>query len=95
MPRFYDSMAWRRARRAVLRRAWRCARCGAIAEHVDHIVPIADGGALLDAENLQPLCAPCHNAKSATERAARDARGKRQEPTFATGAGLAAARTRQ
>ena len=33
---------------------------------VDHITPINDGGTN-EWANLQPLCAPCHNRKTATE----------------------------
>lgn len=46
-----------------------CRFCGA--DHdltVDHIWEIADGGALYDHDNLQTLCAPCHDGK--TEAAA-------------------------
>ena len=47
----------------------RCEASGRIveAEHVDHIVSLARGGARLDATNCQPLCAPCHSVKTATE----------------------------
>lgn len=41
---------------------------------VDHIVPITQGGALLDPQNLQPLCADCHARKTAHENATRDAK---------------------
>ena len=37
-------------------------------ELVDHIIPIAEGGALYDLENLQSLCAACHNKKHAEGR---------------------------
>lgn len=35
------------------------------AKHVDHVVPVARGGAELDASNLQSLCHPCHSRKTA------------------------------
>lgn len=35
---------------------------------VDHIIPIAAGGAKLSPRNLQSLCAQCHNRKSAIEK---------------------------
>jgi 5-methylcytosine-specific restriction protein A len=38
---------------------------------VDHVVPIKDGGARLDWANLESLCVPCHNRKTATETAQR------------------------
>ena len=37
------------------------------AKHVDHIVDIADGGAMYDLDNLQPLCIPCHSRKTASK----------------------------
>ena len=37
-------------------------------EEVDHIVPIRQGGAEYDWNNLQSLCKSCHARKSAKER---------------------------
>lgn len=34
---------------------------------VDHIIPIKQGGTLLEDSNLQALCASCHRAKSTCE----------------------------
>jgi 5-methylcytosine-specific restriction protein A len=50
-----------------------CVHCEAvgrttIATEIDHIIPIAAGGADAD-HNLQPLCHDCHARKTATERA--------------------------
>ena len=45
----------------------RCQGCGAVATEVDHITPLADGGAELDPANLQSLCQSCHAAKTAAE----------------------------
>ncbi len=43
-----------------------------LAEDVDHMIPIADDGAVHDRENLISLCRPCHNGlKRAMERFAR------------------------
>ena len=44
-------------------------RMGVIASatDVDHIVPIADGGAPLDQANLQSLCHECHSRKTIAE----------------------------
>lgn len=39
----------------------RCARCGAPASEVDHVVPLARGGGN-EVANMRPLCAPCHRA---------------------------------
>lgn len=38
-----------------------------LAEHVDHVVPLAAGG-MNDESNLQPLCQACHNRKTANEK---------------------------
>ncbi|MGG7572565.1 HNH endonuclease [Streptomyces sirii] len=43
-----------------------CVACGAPWEHVDHIVPLARGGAH-SIDNLQPLCAACNLSKSARD----------------------------
>jgi len=37
------------------------------ADEVDHIVPLSRGGGD-ERSNLQPLCRPCHAAKTARER---------------------------
>ena len=77
MSRFYDSSAWRRfARRVLLDERPLCRICedagrSVLAEHVDHIVPLSEGGEALDASNLQPLCAPCHSRKTAADQGKR------------------------
>lgn len=45
-----------------------CSRHGRVtaAKHVDHVVRKADGGTD-DESNLQALCVPCHEAKTASE----------------------------
>ena len=54
--------------RVLVRYANRCARCGRTAGEadgpleVDHARPVRDGG-LTVADNLQPLCQPCHRWK--------------------------------
>lgn len=70
---FYRSTAWRKLRAEQLRRQPLCERCLAQGRYtparvVDHIRPVNLGGAPLDLENLQSLCAVCHNRKSGTER---------------------------
>lgn len=47
----------------------RCAEYGRIIEarQVDHIIPLARGGAHYDHANLQSLCDSCHSRKIATE----------------------------
>ncbi|ELA6496128.1 HNH endonuclease [Salmonella enterica] len=65
---------WRRLRDAAMRRdRGLCVLCLAAgravsATDVDHIIPLAHGGA--DAlDNLQCLCTPCHRHKTAREHA--------------------------
>jgi 5-methylcytosine-specific restriction protein A len=64
---------WFRTRARVLRRdkhRCRAAGCRRKAEHVDHVISIANGGTW-DEENLQSLCKDHHDAKTAAERVAR------------------------
>jgi 5-methylcytosine-specific restriction endonuclease McrA len=42
----------------------RCVTCGSAASQVDHIQPLAEGGALLDPSNCQALCVSCHSKKT-------------------------------
>lgn len=64
---------WRKARAAYLARHPLCAQCArkgriAAASVVDHIVPHKGDQALFwDVANWQPLCKPCHDAKTARE----------------------------
>lgn len=46
-----------------------CAEKGitAVAEDVDHIIPLENGGEY-SVENACPLCKPCHKAKTAKDR---------------------------
>lgn len=64
--RYVYSRAWPVLSRAYLDAHPRCASCGAPATVVDHRQPLRAGGSH-DPANLQPLCAPCHNAKTARE----------------------------
>ena len=79
-PRFdtvYNSARWKKTRARVLTDEPNCRRCGAPANVVDHVNELqsADDDPY-DLENLQPLCAPCHNRKTATTpRRARLRRG--------------------
>lgn len=62
---------WRRKRESILLRdKYTCQKCGTVTLdlEVDHIVNIAQGGNDDDA-NLQALCVPCHQAKTAIEAA--------------------------
>jgi 5-methylcytosine-specific restriction enzyme A len=70
--KFYDSALWKRAREDVLRHEPWCRECvktgrATLANVVDHIVRLRDGGDRLDRANLAPLCAVCHNEKRSRE----------------------------
>jgi 5-methylcytosine-specific restriction protein A len=70
---FYSSVRWRKVRTKFLRFHPICAgypgHCSDLASVVDHIKPIADGGAKFSWSNLQALCESCHNRKTAVEQA--------------------------
>jgi 5-methylcytosine-specific restriction protein A len=73
--RGYDA-AWRRVRLDVLRAEFLCRMCNeagvtSVAVEVDHVIPLAHGGARLDRQNLQPLCRMHHAEKTAIENEAR------------------------
>ena len=56
---------WRKVRRFILERdryecQIRARGCTGVAEHVDHIVPVVLGGAILDEENLRASCRNCN-----------------------------------
>jgi 5-methylcytosine-specific restriction endonuclease McrA len=38
--------------------------------HLDHIVPLADGGERLDPDNVRWLCHSCHSARTLADRKA-------------------------
>lgn len=66
---------WAKARKGFLARHPLCAEHmrldppeAVVATHVDHVVPHRGDKALFwDSANWQPLCAPCHAAKTARE----------------------------
>lgn len=58
---------WQKVRRNILMTHPLCTQCGQPADDVDHIIAISRGGAVLDADNLQPLCRSCHNRKTRRE----------------------------
>ena len=73
---------WQKLRAATLRAEPLCRGCRArgrimAAVEVDHIVPVAMGGAKWDRANLQPLCEPCHKEKTGRDqgRIAAEQRG--------------------
>lgn len=70
--KFYNSKAWRRTREDVLNKNPMCVVCEADgklteANHVDHIIPIRDGGHRWKHSNLQSLCIRCHSIKTRKE----------------------------
>lgn len=66
---FYWSEVWRATRRTQIDIEPLCRRCDVLGQEVDHIVPIEQGGAPLEFDNLQTLCSKCHRIKSAEDRA--------------------------
>ena len=75
---FYNSRAWRRLREWHFARHPICQWCeeeGTLNANdkiiIDHIIEIKDGGKGLDPENLQTLCLPHHNQKTAWAKAKR------------------------
>ena len=64
----YQSARWRKVRSIVLNRDPLCRSCRrAASRECDHVVPVAQGGAEWDTDNMQGLCSPCHSRKTATE----------------------------
>lgn len=62
---------WRRIRERILKRdQYTCRSCGVVTQEleVDHIINVAEGGSD-DDSNLQSLCVPCHQLKTAAEAA--------------------------
>jgi HNH endonuclease len=60
---------WKRVRKIALRRDHStCTRCGQPAADVDHKIELIDGGEPFELDNLQALCAACHDAKSSESR---------------------------
>ena len=69
----YNTRRWKRLRRMILSRHPVCTEClkegrTAPATVADHIIPIKQGGAIWDIDNLTGLCERCHNKKRQTER---------------------------
>ena len=68
----YNDRKWRAASAAYRKEHPLCVICkrkGQLrsSEHVDHIIPLRDGGAMWDQSNWQALCASCHSSKTMTE----------------------------
>ena len=74
MAQLHSRKRWRLVRSALLDRHPLCRRCEAdgrtvAATDVDHVVPLAEGGAPYDEGNLQPLCFACHVRKTKEDAA--------------------------
>lgn len=74
--RFYATKMWRRVSESFRKRNPLCAHCASrqrvkAADLVDHIVERSDGGDDYSVTNLQSLCHPCHNTKTASEKRKR------------------------
>ena len=64
----YNSTQWIALREWAMATYPVCRACGvAPAEDLDHIRPLAAGGAPYDRDNVQTLCGPCHSAKTQRE----------------------------
>ena len=60
---------WQKLSKFVRRNEPVCRMCkNALAQMVDHITPLKQGGERLALENLQPLCNRCHGAKKAQDK---------------------------
>lgn len=75
---FYNSTSWRelsKRHRTEYPLCRHCLELGILTpvSVVDHIIEIDDDPTLkLDPQNLQSLCHPCHNSKTASERRTRE-----------------------
>ena len=69
---FYTSTQWKEVRNNYILKHPMCQGCGQHkAKVVDHILEIKDGGERYDYNNLQSLCYPCHNRKTANAKLLR------------------------
>lgn len=64
----YNSSRWKRFSRWYRKDNPFCVVCDRLADDVDHITPIEEGGSLYGEDNLQSLCKSCHAKKSAKDR---------------------------
>jgi 5-methylcytosine-specific restriction protein A len=75
----YHSPAWSAVRKRVLARDGgmcqiRYRGCRVVANSVDHIVELLDGGSRFDMSNLQAACVPCNTRKMHAAKKARERR---------------------
>lgn len=62
----YKTARWQKLRAYILRSNPLCRYCGAVANTVDHVVPVAGGGDFWCMDNLAPACAACNYSKADT-----------------------------
>jgi hypothetical protein len=76
---------WRNLRAACFR-VWgkTCMYCGDRATEVDHIIEVAIGGTN-SIDNLQPLCKPCHLAKTVAFNTVRSGASQSHRGVFSGG----------
>ena len=68
-----------RVRKRIMRRDGHlCRRCSRLAQEIDHILPLSDGGSESDI-NLQALCHDCHAEKTTAENNRRN-KQKKENP---------------
>ena len=74
---FYHTQQWRKLRARQLTKEPLCInfdKCGNVATIADHIQEVKDGGLKFDIENLNSICASCHNEKTQREKKKRASR---------------------
>ncbi len=77
----WPTLDWQNVRTAALKRDdHTCVKCGDVADTVDHIQELSNGGDEFDLENCQSLCTPCHKKKTSAFLSARF-KGKPRPPT--------------
>jgi 5-methylcytosine-specific restriction enzyme A len=84
-PRMYNTARWKRLRRSILERhQWRCYWCGRELDrelprmaHVDHLRPVAEGGARFDPANLVVSCPGCNATRGQATKTKLQAAGAR------------------
>ena len=66
----YGSYEWRKYSEKYRREHSECAACGDESDktHLDHIIPVSQGGAMWDVRNFQTLCQKCHSIKTKREQ---------------------------
>lgn len=66
----YKTSEWRRYSEQYRRDNPNCAACGTTegTTHLDHIIPISQGGSMWDVRQFQVLCVSCHSRKTKREQ---------------------------